>query len=409
MLVLMPVLTFAVPDSYSFRENVKSFNKINYNAARQNWCVSASPNGFVYFANHRGLLEFDGTTWNLYSLPNETILRAVKVKNDSVIYTSGYMELGYWKTDQYGTLHYFSLYEKAKKHLFKNIEFWNIAVSDSFVYFQSFNRILAYNSDTVSAVELSPFISVMNKVNDKVLVAVRNIGIFEIVGTSVNPFLNGEFFNDKLVQFLIPHKDNQLLIGTAAHGVFVWNGSEILPWNSAWTDYFVKNELNRGYYSKNGEVIVGTIIDGIVVFDENGSLVMKSNVQSGLPNNTVLGIEADEWQNIWLALDDGNAFIPQDFNKGFSIENIPGVGAIYSISVFNDNLYLGTNQGLFVRPVNDDNKSFTLVPNTQGQVWDCRVIDGKLWVSHNRGTFIIEGKKAMPISTLSGAFTIKED
>jgi len=409
LLVLMPVLTFAAPDSYSFRENVKSFNKINYNAARQNWCVSASPNGFVYFANHRGLLEFDGTTWNLYSLPNETILRAVKVKNDSVIYTSGYMELGYWKPDQYGTLHYFSLYEKAKKHLFKNIEFWNIAVSDSFVYFQSFNRILAYNSDTVSAIELSPFISVMNKVNDKVLVAVRNIGIFEIVGTSVNPFLNGEFFNNKLVQFLIPHKDNQLLIGTAAHGVFVWNGSEILPWKSAWTDYFVKNELNRGYYSKNGEVIVGTIIDGIVVFDENGSLVMKSNVQSGLPNNTVLGIEADEWQNIWLALDDGNAFIPQDLNKGFSIENIPGVGAIYSISVFNDNLYLGTNQGLFVRPVNDDNKSFTLVPNTQGQVWDCRVIDGKLWVGHNRGTFIIEGKKAMPISTLSGAFTIKED
>ena len=51
LLVLMPVLTFAALDSYSFRENVKSFNKINYNAARQNWCVSASPNGFVYFAN----------------------------------------------------------------------------------------------------------------------------------------------------------------------------------------------------------------------------------------------------------------------------------------------------------------------------------------------------------------------
>ena len=409
LLVIMPEMTFAAPDTDHFRQNVKSFNKINYNAARQNWSVSASPNGFVYFANHQGLLEFDGTTWNLYSLPNETILRAVKVKNDSVIYTSGYMELGYWKPDQYGALHYFSLYEKAKKYLFKNIEFWNIAVAGSYVYFQSFNRILAYNSDTVSVVELSPFISVMNQVNNKVLVAVRDIGIFEIVGKSAIPYLSGEFFNNKLVQFLIPYKGNQLLIGTAAHGIFVWDGSEILPWNSAWTDYFVKNELNRGYHSKNGEIIVGTIIDGIAVFDENGALVMKANVQNGLPNNTVLGIETDEWQNIWLALDDGNAFISENSNKGFSVENIPGVGAIYSISVFNDNLYLGTNQGLFVKPVNDDNQSFTLVSETQGQVWDCRVIDGKLWVGHNRGTFIIEGKKAIPISTLSGAFTIKED
>jgi ligand-binding sensor domain-containing protein len=234
----------------------------------------------------------------------------------------------------------------------------------------------------------------MNKVNNKVLVAQRDSGIYEITGKSIKPFLTGDFFKNKLVQFLIPFKNDQLLIGTSAHGIFIWNGSEILPWNSEWTDYFVKNELNRGYYSKNGNIIVGTIIDGIVVFDENGNLVMKTNAQSGLQNNTVLGIEADEWQNIWLALDDGIAFIPQDRNKGFSIENIPGVGAIYAMSVFNDNLYLGTNQGLFVKPLKDGNKNFTLVPKTQGQIWDIKVINGKLWVCHNRGTFVVEDTKA---------------
>ena len=154
LLMIIPVLTFAAPNSDQFRENVKSFNKITYNAARQNWCVSSSPNGFTYFANHQGLLEFDGTTWNLYRLPNETILRAVKVQNDSVIFTSGYMELGYWKPDKFGKLHYFSLTEKAKKHFFNNIEFWNIAVTDSFVYFQSFNRIFAYHDDSVSLIKI---------------------------------------------------------------------------------------------------------------------------------------------------------------------------------------------------------------------------------------------------------------
>ncbi|HSO86782.1 MAG TPA: triple tyrosine motif-containing protein, partial [Draconibacterium sp.] len=368
-----------------------------------------SPNGFVYFANHQGLLEFDGTTWNLYRLPNETVLRAVQVQNDSVIYTSGYMELGYWKSDRFGKLHYFSLYEKAKHYLFKNTEFWNIAIADSFVYFQSFNQILTYHADSVSVVDLPPFISVMKKVNNRLLVAQRNVGIYEIVGGTVKPFLKGDFFNNKLVQFLIPFKDNQLLIGTASHGIFVWNGNEILPWNKDWTDYFIKNELNRGFYSKNGHIIIGTIIDGIAVFDETGTLLMKTNAQNGLPNNTVLGIEADEWQNLWLALDDGIGFIRQNHTKGFSIENIPEVGAIYTMTVFNENLYLGTNQGLFVRPLKAGSKNFMLVPETQGQIWDCKVIDRKLWVGHNSGTFTVQGSRALQIFDQAGGFSIKPD
>lgn len=390
-------------------ENVKSFDKISYNAARQNWCVSAAPNGFVYFANHRGLLEFDGTNWQLYNLPNETIIRAVKVQNDSIIYTSGYMELGYWKPDEYGKLHYFSLVDKAKEHFTKNIEFWNIAVNDSFVYFQSFNRILSYHSDTVSLIELPPFISVMNKVNNRVLVAAGNEGIYEIVGDSAILFLDGDFLKNKLIQFLIPFKEDQLLIGTASHGMYLWNGNDIAHWNNQWTDYFIKNELNRGFYSKNGLIIVGTIIDGIVVFDESGKMITKINTQKGLPNNTVLGIEAGELQNLWLALDDGIGYVPLDRRKGYSIEQIEGVGAIYSMAVFNNNLYLGTNQGLFVKSMLSDNQVFSLVPETQGQVWDCQIINHQLWIGHNSGTFVIDDKKAVQVSSQAGGFTVKQD
>ncbi len=392
-----------------FSERAKPFSKITYNAARQNWSVSSSPGGFVYFANHQGLLEFDGTNWQLYKLPNQTILRAVKVLNDSTIFTSGYMELGYWKPDEYGKLHYFSLVEKAKNLFYNNIEFWNIAFADRFIYFHSFNRVLAYHSDTLSLVKLPPFISVMNKVNNKVLAAVRNVGIYEIVADSVKPFITGDFFKDKLVHFLIPFKEGQMLIGTASHGIFLWNGNGIKQWNSEWTGYFVKNEPNRGYYSEKGHVIVGTIIDGITIFDETGRLLLKINTDNGLSNNTVLGIEADEWQNLWLALDDGIGFIPVDRKKGYSINQIPGVGAIYSMAVFNNNMYLGTNQGLFAKPVNSKNKMFSLVPETQGQVWDCQLIGNQLWIGHNSGTFVLQGTKAMQVSKQAGGFSIKPD
>lgn len=407
LVLFVPALQPAIAADFTAR--VKSFEKTTYRAARQNWCVSTAPNGFVYFANHKGLLEFDGTTWQLYPLPGETILRAVKVQNDSTIYSSGYMELGFWKPDRFGKLQYHSLAEKAQRYFTKNIEFWNIATTNDYAYFQSFNRILSFHADTFGVVTLPDFNSVMAQVNSKILVSVRNKGIYELDGNSAKPYVTGDFFNEKLVQFLIPFGSSQLLIGTASHGIFKFDGIKIEPWNEEWTSYFVKNELNRGFKSPDGNIVLGTIIDGVTVFDETGKLLAKINSQNGLLNNTILGIESDAWQNLWLALDDGIGFIPSDQNKGFLIRPLADVGAIYSMTENNGNIYLGSNQGLFIQTAGDEKDYFRLVPETQGQVWDCSVINGQLWVGHNSGTFLVEGAKAKKISNQAGGFSIKPD
>jgi DNA-binding CsgD family transcriptional regulator len=49
------------------------------------------------------------------------------------------------------------------------------------------------------------------------------------------------------------------------------------------------------------------------------------------------------------------------------------------------------------------------VPETQGQVWDCQIIGNQLWIGHNSGTFVIEGKKAVQVSGQAGGFTVKQD
>jgi len=54
---------------------IKNFDTYKYNQAKQNWTIAESRNGKVYFGSNYGVLEFDGTNWNLIKLTNESVVR----------------------------------------------------------------------------------------------------------------------------------------------------------------------------------------------------------------------------------------------------------------------------------------------------------------------------------------------
>src|SRR5690606_2882906 len=73
--------------------------------------------------------------------------------------------------------------------------------------------------------------------------------------------------------------------------------------------------------------------------------------------------------------------------------------------------YIGTNQGLFYSswPTGENYQElkFTLIENTQGQVWDLTVIDNQLLCGHNNGTFKIIGNKAIPLTSSTGGWKFR--
>ena len=63
---------------------VKNFHPSEYKAEAQNWSVTQKNDGTIYVANNDGVLEFDGSIWNLIPLKNKTVVRTVKCFNDTV-------------------------------------------------------------------------------------------------------------------------------------------------------------------------------------------------------------------------------------------------------------------------------------------------------------------------------------
>jgi DNA-binding CsgD family transcriptional regulator/ligand-binding sensor domain-containing protein len=388
---------------------IKNFPKSVYNAANQNWSVAIGHNGFIYFANHKGLLEFDGVSWRLMQLPHETIIRAVYVDDDGLIYTAGYRELGFWKENDTGKLEYHSLNELAEPYFSQNDEFWTIARLKDKIYFQSFGKILEYDHEKVVPVKFTGFVNTMKRFGEEIIVAIRDKGLYKIENNETHPFLVDPIFENTTVKFILPLNKTQMLIGTSSKGIYLWDSFSLKQWNQEWTPYFINNEVNRAYLSPDGRIVIGSIIDGIVIFDHDGTLLSQYNTGNGLQNNTVLGIAGDIYGNLWLSLDNGIAFLSADKNYHLEVETVHGVGSVYDIAFFEGKMYLGTNQGLFVRDITNGQGTFELVPETQGQVWFCRQIDDFLFVGFNGGLLTVKNSLIRMVSDQAGGFCIKED
>ena len=123
---------------------ISTYTAKDYKAENQNWAISQSENKFIYVANNKGLLEFNGAIWRLFPTPNETIMRSVKCFEDRV-YTGFYMDFGYWKKNEFGSLKYTSIAREGNVQMIEDEQIWEIFELDGWMIFKSLERIYLYN------------------------------------------------------------------------------------------------------------------------------------------------------------------------------------------------------------------------------------------------------------------------
>nr|WP_319398177.1 triple tyrosine motif-containing protein [uncultured Carboxylicivirga sp.] len=390
-------------------QRIRSFTKNDYLASSQNWAVTSDDNGYHYFCNSTGLLEFDGVTWTSYPSPNNSILRAVAVDHDNIIYTGGYRELGYWKRNSLNRLEYHSLTSKIEKYFTNNEEFWSIYSTNNGIVFHSFSKLYIYRNSKFTILKPGGFINFATKINDDVFVAISKKGIYKLNKNKLQPFIEDPFFESKLIRFIaLSSQPETYYIGTESNGLYTYNekSGNIKPVSKELQSIFIKNQINKGIINNEGHAVIGTILNGVIAFNKDGKIVFHYNKENGLQSNTVLGMDMDNNHNIWLALDNGIEFIPSSFDGKKRFFHSEELGAVYTASLYHNTLFIGTNQGLYSTTWNNQNDKFTLLDKTQGQIWDTEVIDNKLFVGHNTGTFVIDDNHFEPISNFSGAYSI---
>lgn len=364
----------------------------------------------MYFGNAEGLLTFDGRYWQKYLMPNRQIVRAVATDSNGKIYTGSFGEFGYWAIKN-NLLSYNSLTSLLPKGIKINDEIWKIYVDKDRVIFQSFSKIFIYKNNRIEVVKSPSSFLFLHQVNNRYFVEVLEKGLFELTGNKLVYIPNSEKLGKEGILSILPYKTTGFIIGTSKQGLFIYDGKDFKPLNTPANSYLKTYQLNNGVSLLGKYFAYGTILNGLIIIDENGKVVQRINKSSGLQNNTVLSLYADNEQNLWTGLDNGIDRIELNSPLYFYFDKTGQFGTVYSSIIFNNKIYLGTNQGLFYSEWSPDHLlpfNFRLIPNSQGQVWELTIIDNELICGHNSGTFKVKGNQIEWLSRTSGGWTIKK-
>ena len=397
--------TFSVAQSSCL---VTHYSRSQYAAGSQNWSIDMDKQGFVYVANNKGLMKYDGVRWRIFPMPSRKIARSVSIGNDEKIYTGAIEEFGYWAKDATKGLTYTSLVPLLKNVDLHNHEIWKIVQSQNKVYFQGFSCLFVYDKQTVKPIKLPGSIVFLLKAGERLFAHAVKGDLYEIIDDKLVKIDQGKMLYGTEVKAILPYKDGSFLIGTSSKGVFILDKNGITPWNVPANPLFKEFQINNGIIFGN-KIVFGTIVKGLLILDFDGNLLNHLYSENDLQNNTVLSLCNDNNQSIWVGLDNGIDNV--SFNNPVDIypSRNEALGTVYTAALQQNMLYVGTNRGVFTY-IKDGNR-FTyngFLQNSQGQVWQLKVIDGTLFCGHTNGTYIIEKNTLKPIFNVSGGYMLQK-
>jgi ligand-binding sensor domain-containing protein len=367
---------------------VTNFPAKQYHAHPNNFDAVQDANGIMYFGNLWGVLQFDGTLWRKIYTTTRSSCTSLAIDSDGTIYVGGRNSIGYLKTDSIGRKYFVSLLDKIPQADKSFNEIWKTVCTPEGVLFASYEALFfkKRNEEKIITLHPNPWL-VFNALGNTYVTAKEGLYIFKNGKIELAP--NTETFNGKYIN-AITHIGDKFLVSTSEEGLFLYDGKKTTRW---------KTEINEKIRSYNPTkisnldekyLIITTELNGLIVTDLQGKILLQINKENGLAENTASGFYIDKDKNLWVTLYNGIALIPL-FKQISYIGNYAGVSGIpYCSAVYNDKLYLATAEGLFWRALNNKEERFKRIKEINGLVWNLNVIDNKLFCGQAIAAYVIE-------------------
>ncbi len=403
------------PQNFIGRRETVNYLKRQYNAGTQNWEIQQDAQGRMYFANNEGLLVFDGGNWQLYPLPNKTIVWSIAFGADKKLYAGGQDEMGYFAPDNNGQLKFRSIKNLLPKADQNFSDIWDIVCIGNDVYFQSRYKIFRYRNNHVTSIPAFSSWLYMGIIQKQLIVHDEKRGLLNYKDGKWQPFIDKQHVpSDFYITGTAAFGKDTTLITTAKNGLYLLTSHTSIPSSAPSLTPWKLSGFgidNRAHFAgvlllKDNSFLISTYASGIYQVDKKGTVIEHISKKEGLQNSNVRAMFTDNNRNVWLGLDNGIDFIA--YNNAIKHINPPAFsdGGGFSVAKFKNSLYFALSNGIYQLPISNI-KDLSYTPSkikvlSEGLTWNLSVINDNLLTGRDDGAYQVKNDQLKPIDQQSG-------
>lgn len=411
---LLPIIStiFALTTSAQI-PTLRNFSPIEYNGGTQNWEIGEIRDNLMAFANNHGLIVFDGENWQIHPVANYTSVRSLAFDAKKLcVYAGASDEFGYFDINTATfNVEYHSLSKLLPANMRMFGEIWKIHLLPSGeVLFQGREHLFSLRQgNKLITLKTAGAIDNSALVGDRVYVSTKT-GIYIYHGGKLSPLPGTGNLTGKHVSGVVQYNGKVMFV-TMSDGLFIYDGHTATPFELDISPLLKDNNVFCAAAGKR-YIGFGTIKNGLIVKDLQTGSNYYVNTNTGLQNNTVLSMSFDSLDNIWLGLDMGLSYVMLESSYGNLLGANNTIGTGYTSAINGNQLYMGTNQGLFAIPYPLQNS--ILPPKAQtvegvvGQIWSLQNIDGTLLCGANDGAYVVGAGTVRRIDGLVGTWGFRK-
>lgn len=375
--------------NYSFQE---------YNHQPQNWGMVQEQNGILYFANQGGILEYDGLTWQVHA--NGYKMRSLAIDEAGTIFC-GDENGDIWALipDQYGLKKPIALATGLPKSANKLPTVWSTHALDHHVYFRTSDYLFIWDYQKITSIKASGEFKSSFIYNHSLLVQDNKRGLLQLVNHTLSPIPGGTMFTPDRIALLTPFHDEthhaHFLLGTRSAAFYHYQDGRSEPFLLAEQvlEYLKVYKPNHGIHLKDGHFAIATQ-KGLLIINAQGQLMTLIDRSCGLIDEDIKYVFQDQWQNLWLCLDNGIArleyYSPFTVIKTFTYWN----SLTLCVVTHNQKIVVGTRKGVYI---SDQDLQFQQVPHAQFSCNGLLSSRGHLFAATDKGGFLLDNEIPVPI------------
>ncbi len=400
-LITTTILLFTGIVTYGYYPFVHNYLKSEYKGGIKNWQITQGECGNIWLANDAGIVEYDGKEWGITPVTNKTSVRSVLYDNETDrLFFGAINELGYLDFSDNSAIHYVSLLDSLGNNI---NDIWRIHKLDNALYFRENNRIFRYKNAEVKEYNFNTKVTVSEVIDGQLYIFVNSIGPLRLNDRGEFEKVPGtESLSNVAICSIIKHENgNYIEFVSATNGLYSYKDGILTHLDSP-----ILNDLDNSiiYCARtNGKhTAYGTINNGVYIYEQTSQDLIHLNMSSGLQNNTILDVFFDKQGNLWLGLDKGIDMVQLNSAEYSLLASSNIIGAGYASEIYEGDLWLGTNQGLFIMK----NSKVEEIPELKGQIWSLLSHDGLLFCSCDKGLGIINKNRDISFIPLNGSWKL---